>query len=72
MVEMAMFNVQSTITPKVDTPELWFMCSARRFIVFYICVKVLWNYLGRYQSYGADTNDGIANGRTPKISEGIT
>ena len=28
MVEIAMFNVQRAITPKVDKPELRFMCSA--------------------------------------------
>ena len=37
MVEMAMFNVQRAITPKVGRPE--FMCSARHLMVFYICVK---------------------------------
>ena len=39
MVEMAMFNVQRAITPKVGQPELWFMCSAHCLMVFYICVK---------------------------------
>ena len=39
MAEMAMFNVQRTITPKVSKPELWFMCSAHQLIVLYICVK---------------------------------
>ena len=39
MVEMAMFNVQRTITPKVGKPELWFMCSAHSLVVFYITVK---------------------------------
>ena len=38
MVEMAMFNVQRAIIPKVGKPELGFMCSARRLILFYICV----------------------------------
>ena len=28
MVEMAMFNVQRTITPKVGKPELGYVCSA--------------------------------------------
>ena len=40
MVEMIMFNVQRAITPKVDWPELQFMCSARRLMVLYICVKI--------------------------------
>ena len=39
MVEMAMFNVQRTIIPKVGKPELQFMCSACPVIVLYICVK---------------------------------
>ena len=72
MVEMAMFNVSRAITPKVDKPELRFMCSARRLMVLYICVKFDENISGRYQSYGADTNDESANGRTRKISNGIT
>ena len=36
---LAMFNVQRAITPKVGKPELWFMFSASRLIVIYICVK---------------------------------
>ena len=39
MVEMAMFNVQRAITPKLGKPELWFMCSAYCLIVLYSCVK---------------------------------
>ena len=39
MVEMAMFNVQRTITPKVGKPELQFVCSACCLMVLYICVK---------------------------------
>ena len=34
MVEMAMFNVQMEITPKVGKQELRYMCSARCLIVF--------------------------------------
>ena len=34
MVEMANFNVQRTITPKVCNPELRFLRSARRLMVF--------------------------------------
>ena len=33
VVEMALFNVQRAITPKVDIPELQFMCSARCLIM---------------------------------------
>ena len=39
IVEMAMFNVQWAMTPKVGKPELLFVCFARRLIVLYICVK---------------------------------
>ena len=39
MVEMAMFIVQRTITPKAGKPELPFMCSACCLTVLYICVK---------------------------------
>ena len=34
--EMAMFNVQRVITPKVGKPGLRFMCSAHHLLVFYI------------------------------------
>ena len=37
MVEMAMFNVQKAITPKVGRPVLRLMSSARRLIVLYMC-----------------------------------
>ena len=33
MKEMAMFNVQRVITPKLGKPELWFMCSAHHLMV---------------------------------------
>ena len=39
MVEMAMFNLQRTTTPKVGIPQLWFMRSAHHLMVLYICVK---------------------------------
>ena len=32
-------NTQREITPKVENPKLWFMCSARRLMVFNVCVK---------------------------------
>ena len=48
MVEMFMFKVQREITPKVGTPELWFMCSACSLMVFYIGVKF-------HESYWVDT-----------------
>ena len=64
MVEMAMFNVQRAITPKLVKPGLRFISSASRFIVLHICVKFRENISGRYQGYGADMNDGSADGRT--------
>ena len=39
MVEMAMFNVQRKVSPKVGESELWFMCSTLCLMVRYICVK---------------------------------
>ena len=55
MVEMAMFYVQRAITPKIGKPELWFMCSARFFMVHYICVKFREN-ITNGTSYGANTS----------------
>ena len=49
MVEMAMFNVQWAITPKVGKPELRFMCSACCHIVIYICEKFRENILNGFQ-----------------------
>ena len=34
-----MVNTPRAITPKVGKPELRFMCSARRLMVFNVCVK---------------------------------
>ena len=36
---MKIANTQRALTPKVGKPELRFMCSARRLMVFNICVK---------------------------------
>ena len=36
---MKIVNTQRAITPKVGKPELQFMCSARRLMVFNVCVK---------------------------------
>ena len=51
IIEMAMFNVQRKITPKVAKSELRFMCSAGCFIRPVHLCEVWWKYLGRYQSY---------------------
>ena len=48
MVEMAMFNVQRALPPKVGKPELWFICSARRLIVVYIFEKFCENILNGF------------------------
>ena len=61
MVEIAMFNVQRAITPKVDKPELQFMCSAHCTIVFYICVK-----------FGENISDGIRVMERTRIVEALT
>ena len=36
---MKVVNRQRAITPKGGKSELWFMCSARRLMVFNVCVK---------------------------------
>ena len=36
---MKIDNTQRAITPKVEKPELQYMCSAHRLMVFNICVK---------------------------------
>ena len=56
MVEMATFNVQRAITPKVGKPELWFICSASRLIVLYIFVKFRENILEKFSTYRANTS----------------
>ena len=64
------FNLQSGHEANIcvqrakGKPELRFMCSARRLTVLYICVKFGENILDGIKSYGADTNDGSADGRT--------
>ena len=34
-----MVNIQKAINPKVGKSELWFLCSARRLMVFNVCMK---------------------------------
>ena len=41
-------NTQRAITPKVEKPELRFMCSARRLMVFNVCVKFHENMLSGF------------------------
>ena len=38
-METKIVNTQKAITPKVGKPELWFMCSAPRLMVFKVGVK---------------------------------
>ena len=54
MVEMPIFYVQRAVTPKVGKSEIRFICSTRRLMVLYICVKFRENITN--QSYGADTS----------------
>ena len=44
MVEMALFNVQRAIIPKVENQVLWFMCSAHHSMMLYIYVKFHENF----------------------------
>ena len=61
LVEMAMFNVQRTITPKVGKPELLYMCSSRCVIVLYIYVK-----------FGEKFSNGIRVMKRTRIKEALT
>ena len=51
---MKIVNTQRAITPKVEKPELWFMCSARRLMVFDLCVKLNESRSSRFKIYGVD------------------
>ena len=42
-------NTQRAITPEVEKPELRFMCSAHRLMVFNVCVKFHENMLGGFK-----------------------
>ena len=53
MVEVAIFNVQRAITPKLGKPQLRFMHSAYCLMVLYICVKFCENITNSI-SYGAN------------------
>ena len=46
---MKIVNTQRPITPKVEKPELRFMCSAHRLMVFNICVKFHENMLSSFK-----------------------
>ena len=49
MVNMAMFNIQRAITPKVGKPELQSIGSASCLILLYICVKFRENISNGFQ-----------------------
>ena len=49
VIEMAIFNVQRTITPKVCNAELRFLRSARRLLVLKICMKFHENILNGFE-----------------------
>ena len=61
MVEMAMFNVQRKITPKVGRAELKFMCFACRLIVLYFFVK-----------FGENILDGIKVMEQTQMTKALT
>ena len=46
---MKIVNTQRAITPKVEKSELRFMCSARRLMVFNVCVKFHENVSGGFK-----------------------
>ena len=47
MVEMAIFNIYNV--QRAVTPELWFLCSAHRPMVLYICERFYENILNGFQ-----------------------
>ena len=49
VIEMAIFNVQRAITPKVCNPELWFLRYKCRLMVLNICVKFHKNILNGFK-----------------------
>ena len=53
MLEMAMLNVQSAITPKVGTRVTVHVFYTSSHVAFDLC-EVLWKYHELYQSYSAD------------------
>ena len=72
MVEMAMFSVQRTLTPKAGKTELWFMCSACHLIELYICLKFRENITdGIRVMEQTRMMEALMAGRTFKISESI-
>ena len=60
MVEMAMFNVQRAITPKIGKQELLLMCSTR-LMMLYICLK-----------FGENISEGIRVMERPQMMEALT
>ena len=49
-------TTQRAITPKVGKPELRFLCSARRLMVFNICVKFHENMLRGFKLWSGHGN----------------
>ena len=73
MVEIAMFNIQRAITPKVGQSELRFMCSAHRLMVHYSCVKFHENISkGIIVMEWTRNYEALIDGQTLKISDSIT
>ena len=73
MVEIAMFNVQRANTPKLGKSELRFIYYVRHLIVLYICVKFRENISdGIRVMERTRMIEVLMDGRTLKISEGIT
>ena len=51
-----MVNTQRARTPKVGKPELRFMCSARRPMVFNVCVKLHENMSSGFKLWSGHEN----------------
>lgn len=70
MVEIAIFNVQRAINPKVRNPELWFKCSALLYI--YVRFHLIYIYGFHTRVHGRNVYIQFSKGnnsrtRKPKV-----
>ena len=49
ITKITIFKVQRAVTLKVDKTELWFLCSAPRLMMLYICLKFHQNIWSGFQ-----------------------
>ena len=66
---MKIVNTQRAITPKVGKPELKLMCSARRLMVFNICVKFHENMSRDFKLTEQTKTVNTQRATTPKVGK---